>query len=139
MAEHTKRLESEVHNNLAPALQNALDEHDLIHERIRDLQEPRDSLNLIRDEKLESIVAKVNLADEFYVDAHVTDTSRLYVDVGLGFNVEMTLDEALSFCDTRESKLTFTARALADEAAELKAKIKLIVGAIDELLVEGSE
>ena len=33
------------------------------------------------------------------------DTSRIFVDVGLGFHAEFTLDEALSFIDSVETRL----------------------------------
>ena len=33
------------------------------------------------------------------------DTSRIFVDVGLGFHAEFTLDEALCFIDSVETRL----------------------------------
>ena len=57
----------------------------------------------------------------------------MYVDVGLGFNAQMTLEEAIAFSEASEAKLTARVDELTSEAAELKAKIKLVIGAIDEV------
>ncbi|KAL1528570.1 hypothetical protein AB1Y20_009911 [Prymnesium parvum] len=61
------------------------------------------------------------------------DTSSVYVAVGLGFHAQMTIEEAVAFATTREKKLNETAEALTHRAAQLKARVKLVVGAIDEL------
>ncbi len=76
----------------------------------------------------------VNLGKDFYVQARVPDTSRVHVNVGLGFHAEMTLDEALAFAAAREKQLGEQAEALTARAARLKAHIKLVVGAIDEVM-----
>jgi hypothetical protein len=52
------------------------------------------------------------------------------VSVGLGFHAQMTLDEAKAFCSQRESHLTAKADALTQRAARLKARIKLVMGAL---------
>ena len=56
------------------------------------------------------------------------------MSVGLGFHAEMSLDEAVAFCTQREAALNGSVEALTDRAARLKARIKLVVGAIDELM-----
>ena len=45
-----------------------------------------------------------------------------------------SLDEAVAFCTQREAALNGSVEALTDRAAQLKARIKLVVGAIDELM-----
>jgi prefoldin subunit 5 len=45
----------------------------------------------------------VNLSSEFYVQANVEDTSKIFVHIGLGFHPELTLDEALKFIETKET------------------------------------
>jgi hypothetical protein len=57
----------------------------------------------------------------------------VYIDVGLGFHAQMTLDEAGLFGEAREARLTEQVEELSGQAAELKAKIKIAVGAIDEV------
>jgi len=73
-------------------------------------------------------------------DAHLArsagrpDTSSVYVAVGLGFHAEMTIEEAIAFATAREGRLNDAADRLTQRAAQLKARIKLVVGAIDELV-----
>eukprot|EP00967_Tisochrysis_lutea_P072608 scaffold96875_cov35-Tisochrysis_lutea.AAC.2 len=44
----------------------------------------------------------------------------------------MTLEEAAAFSEARETRLTAQVEDLSSRAAELKAKIKIAVGAVDE-------
>ena len=67
-------------------------------------------------------------------DAPRPDTSYVYISVGLGFHAEMTLAEAVAFSTAREATLNAAADKLTQQAAQLKARIKLVVGAIDELM-----
>ncbi|KAF9674401.1 hypothetical protein SADUNF_Sadunf10G0123500 [Salix dunnii] len=45
-----------------------------------------------------------NLGSELYMQADVSDTQRIFVDVGLGFHVGFTWSEALNFIALREEK-----------------------------------
>jgi len=62
----------------------------------------------------------VNLGSEFYVQAKVPDTSRIYVNVGLGFHVEFSLPEAIAFIDKREEYLNKTIETAGKKIAELE-------------------
>lgn len=95
--------------------------------------ELRNNIKLLLDQKQTSLKTMVNLGSDFYVQAKVPDTSFIYVSVGLGFHAEMSLDEASAFCIRQEAHYNARAEALTDEAAKLKAKIKCVVAAIDEL------
>ena len=66
------------------------------------------------------------------------DTSWVYVNIGLGFHAQMTPTEAISFSNQREKALSEAAEALTQRAATLKAKIKLTMGAIDEIIAGGA-
>lgn len=57
---------------------------------------------LIQEQKLETLNSLVNLSSEFYVQAKVEDTSKIFVHIGLGFHPELTLTEALAFVDEKE-------------------------------------
>ena len=88
---------------------------------------------MLLDQKKDSLKTQVNLGSDFYVQAHVPDTSKIFVSVGLGFHAELTLDEAVALCTQREAHYTAAAEELTERAARLKARIKLVYGAIDEL------
>ena len=59
--------------------------------------------------------------------------------MGLGFHAQMTHDEAIAFSTRREQELSKSAERLTDRASELKARIKLVMGAIDELVSAAGE
>ena len=95
--------------------------------------ELRNNVQLLLDQKQTSLKTQVNLGSDFYVQAKVPDTSKIFVSVGLGFHAELTLDEAVALCTQREAHYTSVAEELTERAARLKARIKLVYGAIDEL------
>jgi prefoldin alpha subunit len=95
--------------------------------------ELRNNVQMLLDQKKTSIKTQVNLGSDFYVQAHVPDTSKIMVSIGLGFHAELTLDEAVTLCTQREAHYTAAAEELTERAARLKARIKLVYGAIDEL------
>ena len=88
---------------------------------------------MLQEQQRTSLKTMVNIGSDFYVQAAVPDTSWVYVSAGLGFHVQLTLDEAVQFCTQREAHYSAAAEALTQKAAQLKARIKLVVAAIDEL------
>ncbi len=44
---------------------------------------------------------KVDLGCNFYCQANIEDPSRIFVEIGLGFYLELTLDEAEKFVNTK--------------------------------------
>jgi prefoldin subunit 5 len=93
----------------------------------------------------------VNLGSEFYVKAKMyealfhysnwcsPDTSRVFVNIGLGFHLEFTVNEAVSFIEEKEKQLNKyfheyllvltdfrNAEELTTKASAIKAKIKLV-------------
>lgn len=64
--------------------------------------ELRNHILLIKEQKLDTLSTMVNLSSEFFVQAKVEDTSKIFVHVGLGFHPELTLDEALTFIEEKE-------------------------------------
>jgi len=55
------------------------------------------------------------------------DPSKIFVCVGFGFFVEFTLTEALSFIDKKCTHLTSLTETLTQDAARIKAHIKLVL------------
>lgn len=47
----------------------------------------------------------INMGCEFYMQSVVEDVKTIFVNVGLGFHVQMTMDEALAFTHTKEKEL----------------------------------
>eukprot|EP00850_Spirogloea_muscicola_P009131 SM000050S17056 [mRNA] locus=s50:645771:646680:+ [translate_table: standard] len=92
------------------------------------------SIGLIQQQKLTRMRSMVSLGSEVYMQADVPDTSRIFVNVGLGFHVEFTLPEAISFAATKEQHLKKRADAQTARIVDLKAQIKLVTEGIRELM-----
>lgn len=122
-----------LNERLKVELERVHDQRDRLHEQIAHTLELRNNVQLVLDQKQTSLKTMVNLGSDFYVQAHVPDTSYIYVSVGLGFHAQLTLDEALTFCTQREAQLNEAVETLTDRGARLKARIKLVLAAIDEL------
>ena len=55
-----------------------------------------------------------------YPQARVPDPSRLFLEVGLGFFVELTLEEALKVVERKTAALEDKATALTQDACKVK-------------------
>ena len=95
----------------------------------------------------------------YLTKARVPDPTKVCVAVGLGFFVELTLDEALAFVSKKDAALSkqvskiieyckiilarlsikTQAEQLSKECAKLKAHIKLVIGGLQELQQIGLE
>ena len=75
----------------------------------------------------------VDLGCNFYAKARVHDCSRIVVSIGLGFYLEMELNEAVGHVDRRVESLTADVEKLSEQASQINARIKIVLGALDEL------
>uniref|UniRef100_A0A3Q3LMC0 Ubiquitously-expressed, prefoldin-like chaperone n=1 Tax=Labrus bergylta TaxID=56723 RepID=A0A3Q3LMC0_9LABR len=81
----------------------------------------------------QQLKTEVDLGCNFYVQAEVEDSSRIFVAVGYGFFVEMTHDEALKFIDKKTSQLTAFTEQLTKDSAKIKANIRMVLEGLREL------
>ncbi|XP_012216691.1 protein UXT homolog [Linepithema humile] len=70
---------------------------------------------------------KVDIGNNFFIQAHVSDASKILLDVGLGYYVEFTLDEALIVINVRIKLLEQQIANLRKEIARTNAHIKYIL------------
>lgn len=75
----------------------------------------------------------VDLGCNFYSHAKVEDPSMIFVSIGLGFHLEMTLSEAVSFIDSKVLRLTERSNQLSEQAALINGRIKLVMETLREL------
>jgi prefoldin subunit 5 len=76
----------------------------------------------------------VNLGSEFYMHTVVPDPTRVFIDVGLGFHVELSLAEALAWIDLKLPALDKKVAAARGKSAMVQSKIKLVLEGISELM-----
>lgn len=76
---------------------------------------------------------KVDIGNNFFIQAHVQDASTILLDVGLGHYIEFTLDEALVVINVRIKLLEQQIMNLRRAIARTNAHIKLILITIRDL------
>ncbi|CAI2169874.1 8743_t:CDS:2 [Funneliformis geosporum] len=76
----------------------------------------------------------VDLGSNFYCQAKVPDTTYIYVNVGFGFHVQFTLDEAIGFIEKKEKLLQKKSDQYTRDVAKINAHIKLVYEALTEIL-----
>lgn len=128
------RYEGLIQDQLKHELTCVLDKRDEVFEKIAQCLELRNNMKSLLEQQTCTFKAMVDLGSNTYVQAVVPNTLHVYVSVGLGFHAQMTLQEAIDFATKREAALSIAAEMHTQRAALLKAKIKLAIGALDELV-----
>ncbi|PKC58328.1 hypothetical protein RhiirA1_541144 [Rhizophagus irregularis] len=76
----------------------------------------------------------VDLGSNFYCQAKIPDTTYIYVNIGFGFHVQFTLDEAIEFINKKEILLQKKSDQYTQDIAKINAHIKVVYEAISEIL-----
>lgn len=111
---------------LVPDLERAQIRRDAVDKARREFDELLISMELLRTRPVVSLDAQIDLGCSFYAQARVPDTSRIFVDVGLGFHAEFTLDEALVYVRKRVHTLTDELAAENASLNQIRAHLNLI-------------
>ncbi|CAM8939907.1 unnamed protein product [Rhodiola kirilowii] len=132
--EKVQRFEDFVDRRLKPDLVKAIEERDKVFEKQKVFSDLKRNIQRLEDNNVTNLKTMVNLGSEVYAQAESVNTSRIFVDVGLGFHVEFTWSEALKFISVREEKLAKEIEDYTQLIASIKARIKLVLQGIRELL-----
>ncbi|KAJ2491863.1 hypothetical protein IWW37_001941 [Coemansia sp. RSA 2050] len=100
-----KKYEGFITDRLQPDLKQVLGLRDTIYNRMSEYFKLKTHIETIREQGLEELETKVDLGSDFYVKAFVPDTTYIYVSVGFGFHLQMTLEEADAFIDDKVKHL----------------------------------
>lgn len=132
--EKIEKYEHLLNNVLRENLRIVLEERDKVYEDIAAHSQLKQMITcIIESPDQEGLRTKVDLGSNFYVQAHVPDTSRIYVNVGLGFFLELTLQEALGFIDKKLELLNVKLSESTKKSAKIKGQIKFVFEGIREL------
>lgn len=112
-----------------------------INSEISDLVQQRHTLKVITDKSLHpnGFKTQVNLGCNFFMEAEVTNTEVMLINIGLNHYVEFSLDEAMKYLDLRIKAYEKKSEELLDKAAKTKAHIKLMLFGISELQSKSME
>ena len=136
IASKVAQYETFLNETLRTDLKNTLTLRDKIYQEQAEYLALRNSINAIKLADLvtgEPLKTKVDLGCNFYCQARVADPTKIFVSVGLGFFLELSLDEALEFIKKKDKELSKEAIKLTNDCAKLKANIKLVIGGLQEL------
>ncbi|KAG2183388.1 hypothetical protein INT43_006394 [Umbelopsis isabellina] len=122
-----------INDKLKPDLKATLDSRDALYDLTSDLK-LKAQIETIQTNDLKEMKTMVDLGSNFYAQAKIPDTRYIYINVGFGFHVQMTLKEALVFIEKKNKQLQNRADKYSEEAAKIRANIKLVMRAIQEIL-----
>ncbi|CAI2185505.1 8002_t:CDS:2 [Funneliformis geosporum] len=129
-----EQYENFLHNKLEVDLKQTWDLRDKIYEEISDYIKLKNHIELIKSNNLKELKTMVDLGSNFYCQAKVPDTTYIYVNVGFGFHVQFTLDEAIGFIEKKEKLLQKKSDQYTRDVAKINAHIKLVYEALTEIL-----
>lgn len=67
----------------------------------------------------------MNIGANIYMQAKVPDPRKIFIHLGKNVYVELELDEAIKYIDTKTRVLTKEADVIREESIKTRAKIKL--------------
>ncbi|XP_072400047.1 protein UXT homolog [Diabrotica undecimpunctata] len=103
--------------------------------KLKDWEEVKTTVKTIRSskEKNRDMVVKVNIGGGILAQGEISDLEQIYIDVGLGYMLEMNHEEADRYADIRMNLLKKEIAHFRKMAVDVKVNIKLILLALSEL------
>ncbi|CAG2121793.1 unnamed protein product [Medioppia subpectinata] len=77
---------------------------------------------------------QTDIGSNFYVQTVITDPHKVFLMIGMGFYLELTLEEAILAIDKREALLNEELKQLSIQSSRIKANIKLIMETIQQII-----
>jgi len=131
--EKVKKYEAFINDRLKVDLKTVLDCRDKLVTQVASYHNLKMCIEKMKQGGDGEMKMLTDLGCNFYCKAKVPDTSKVYVEVGLGFFVEFTLNEAHQFIERKLALMNHDFDALTEEAAQINAKIKLALEALNEI------
>ncbi|KAJ7317567.1 hypothetical protein JRQ81_003729 [Phrynocephalus forsythii] len=114
-------------------LKKVLEQRDEVYEKIAQYLQLKNVIERLQETGDKELKTQVDLGCNFYVNAEVPDTSTIFVALGYGFFVELTLPEALTFIEKKSKLLTELSEVLTRDSAKIKANIRMVLEGLREL------
>eukprot|EP00928_Gymnodinium_smaydae_P080555 TRINITY_DN6422_c0_g1_i4.p2 TRINITY_DN6422_c0_g1~~TRINITY_DN6422_c0_g1_i4.p2 ORF type:complete len:171 (-),score=48.57 TRINITY_DN6422_c0_g1_i4:260-772(-) len=115
-------------------LQRALDAYQSDAACLEQCRQLRQNLELFLRDDVRELETMVELGCQIYGRAFVPDTSNIFVNVGLGFHLEMPLKDASEFLEHKEDHLQRGLEYRKQRMAQIKADIHEALHLIDLLV-----
>lgn len=129
------RYETFINDVLKEQLKQILINLDRINTEIAEYVQLKNVIQTIQDVGVTEDILKtqVDIGCNFYMQAKITDPTKIYMNVGLGHFVEFTLDEVVKVIELRTNLLNRQICILREQSANTKAHIKLVLHGLQEL------
>ncbi|XP_056665669.1 protein UXT [Monodelphis domestica] len=114
-------------------LRQVLAQREEVYGQLANYLQLKNVLERLQESGDQKLRTQVDLGCNFYVNAEVPDPSRIFVALGYGFFLELTLMEALKFIDRKSRLLTSLSDSLTRDSARIKAHIRLVLEGLREL------
>ncbi|KAE8581992.1 hypothetical protein XENTR_v10019897 [Xenopus tropicalis] len=101
-----QRYEAFVWETLRGDLRKVLESRDAVYEKISQYLQLKNVIERLQELPPETLQTQVDLGCNFFVNAEVPDCSRIFVALGFGFYLDLTLPEALKFIEKKNKMLT---------------------------------
>ena len=116
-------------------------QRDVVYKEMAEYLQLKKTIEIIQQQQKENLNShkqfelrtKVDLGCNFYCQALIPDTSFVYILVGYGYFVQMTLEEALIFINKKMKILTDKSATFARNSAKIKAHIRLVMEGLREI------
>ncbi|NP_001297892.1 protein UXT isoform X2 [Esox lucius] len=122
-------------------LERVLKQRDEVYEKIAQYVQLKNTIESLKEPEMRGLKTEIDIGCNFYVQAHVEDSSKIFVAVGYGFFVELTHSEALKFIAKKTNQLIAHTEVLTKDSAKIKANIRMVLEGLRELqgLPDGPE
>lgn len=128
--------EAFLNERLKTDLKKVMDLRDSVNSEVAEYLQLRNVIERIKESdsaKMETLRTMVDLGANFFCQARVTNPNKIFVCIGYGFYVELSLDEALSFIDKRVALLNSRVQELTQDVSEISARVRIVVEGLREL------
>jgi prefoldin alpha subunit len=118
-------------DQLQADLTDQLAKRDLVYDKISNCCKLQSQLKLI----IGKTKTKVNIGCDFFMDAVISDPSKILINVGLDYYVEMDRNEAELFLKKQKEIDEVKANAFTVKIASIRSHIKLVLRTIQEVIL----
>ncbi|CAG2174975.1 unnamed protein product [Oppiella nova] len=81
---------------------------------------------LVDDCEDKPLKMQTDIGSNFYVQTVIANPRKVFLMIGMGFYVELTLEEALAFIDKRQTHLNEELNQLSTQSSKIKANINSV-------------
>lgn len=133
-----KEYSSFIDKKLYPVLKKRVEEREKVESEIADYQDL--TLKLVAISGDTSLESMVDLGHQIvYCRAISSDITRVNVHVGMGFHAELTIPEALTYCEKRQQFLDKVLAQRADAASKVAQHVESSLVILEQLAQEMKE